>query len=121
MIRAWCKSVRHAFSGLRYAFRHEKNFRIECYIALFVVLFIIILPLDVWERVFLFAMIGWVLVAELANTIIERIVDMLKPRLHPYARIIKDIMAATVLLSSLIALIIGGIILFPHIIAILTK
>ncbi|NCU41952.1 MAG: diacylglycerol kinase [Candidatus Moranbacteria bacterium] len=121
MIQVWYKSVRHAFSGLQYAFRHEKNFRIECYIALLGVFLIIILPLDVWERVFLFAMIGWVLVAELANTIIERIVDILKPRLHPYARIIKDIMAATVLLSSLFALVIGGIILFPHIIDMFSK
>lgn len=114
MIKRWIKSARHAFSGFRYAFRHERNFQIECIIALLVIILLFLLPLESWERVFLLVMIGWVLSAELANTIGERIVDMLKPRLHPYARVIKDIMAAVVLLASVIAFIVGVLILYPH-------
>jgi undecaprenol kinase len=116
MIHMWFRSVRHALSGLRYAFRHEKNFRIECYIAIILLFLLVIFPLAIWERVILLCMIGGVLSIELANTIVERIIDILKPRLHPYARVIKDIMAATVLLSALTAFIVGCIILIPHIV-----
>lgn len=115
MVKTWIKSARHAISGFRYAFRHERNFRIECLFAVAVVVFMLLFPLALWERVILLVMIGWVLAAELVNTIVERIVDMLKPRLHPYARVIKDIMAAAVLISSVIALVVGIIILYPYI------
>jgi diacylglycerol kinase len=39
---------------------------------------------------------------------------MLKPRIHSYVAVIKDLMAATVLIASLAAIIIGGIIFFPY-------
>jgi diacylglycerol kinase len=39
----------------------------------------------------------------------------LKPRIHPYARLIKDLMAAVVLISSIVALIVGIIIFYPYI------
>ena len=116
MIESWVKSARHAVSGFRYAFRHERNFRIECFVAMGVIVLSVLFPLATWERVFLLFMIGWVLGAELINTIVERIVDMLKPRLHPYARVIKDIMASAVLLSSIIAFIIGVLIFSPHVV-----
>lgn len=115
MIHRWMKSARYAVSGLRYAFRHERNFRIECYIGMGVFVSMWIFPLTHWERALILAMIGWVLSAELVNTIIERIVDMFKPRLHPYARVIKDVMAASVLLSSLSALVVGLAIFVPYI------
>ncbi|QQS61087.1 MAG: diacylglycerol kinase [Candidatus Moraniibacteriota bacterium] len=116
MLRLFLKSFHHAFSGLQYAYRHERNFRIECFFALVVIIALFSFPMDVWKQVILIIMIGWVLSAELANTIVERIVDMVKPKLHPYVRVIKDLMAATVLLSSVFALIVGILIILPYII-----
>jgi diacylglycerol kinase len=40
---------------------------------------------------------------------------MTKPRVHPYAKVVKDIMAGAVLVSSFFALLIGFIIFFPRI------
>jgi len=56
----------------------------------------------------------WVLILELINTVVERVVDILKPRIHPYARLIKDLMAAVVLISSIVAVIVGIIIFYPY-------
>ena len=56
-----------------------------------------------------------VLIMELINTIMERVVDILKPRVHPYVRLIKDLMAASVLLASILAVIVGLIIFIPYI------
>ena len=57
----------------------------------------------------------FVLIFELTNTVLERVVDILKPRIHPYARLIKDLMAAVVLISSIVSVIVGVIIFYPYI------
>lgn len=59
------------------------------------------------EFIILTLIIGSILALEMINSIFERIVDSFKPRIHPIVRDIKDIMAGTVLLVSVIAIIIG--------------
>ena len=109
------KSLRHALRGLSYVAKNERNFQIELAVALVILLLIFILKLENWEAVILLLLIAGVLIAELGNTVVERVVDILKPRIHPYARLIKDIMAATVLISSIAAVMIGLIIFLPYI------
>lgn len=104
----------HAKDGLVYAVTQEKNFRIELAAALVVILAILFFKVKNWEAVILIIMIMWVLIAELTNTVLERVVDILKPRIHPYARLIKDLMAAIVLISATVAIVIGVIIFYPY-------
>ncbi|HPN54393.1 MAG TPA: diacylglycerol kinase [Candidatus Moranbacteria bacterium] len=108
------KSLQHALDGIKYAISHEKNFRIEMLIAIFVIFLIFFFKVKNWEAILLILMIMWVLVAELINTVMERIVDILKPRIHPYARLIKDLMASAVLISSVVAIMVGIIIFYPY-------
>jgi diacylglycerol kinase len=58
-------------------------------------------------------------VLELLNSVVERFVDVVKPRIHHYAMDIKDIMAAAVFVASLGALIVGIVILGPHVFVII--
>ncbi len=109
------KSFKHAFKGLRYAITYERNFQIELVIGFIVLVLILVLKLKNWEAIILLLMIMWVLIVELTNTAVERVVDILKPRIHPYARLVKDIMAAVVLISSTAAVAIGIIIFLPYI------
>ena len=67
------------------------------------------------ESVALILVIISVLILEALNTIFEHLSDILKPRLHDYIKIIKDIMAAVVLMASIGAIIIGLMIFWPHI------
>lgn len=113
-LRRFKKSVRHAWDGLSWAFSHEKNFRIELLIALLVVLFIVLFDVKIWETVVLLLMIMWVLIFELINTVVERVVDILKPRIHPYARLIKDLMAGVVLISATVSVVVGFLIFYPY-------
>lgn len=117
-VKKFRKSLSHAFSGFVYALRRERNFQIELVCGAFVSILILIFDVKNWEAVVLILMVAGVLVMELANTVMERIVDILKPRVHPYARLIKDIMAAAVLISSLVAILVGVIIFYPYIKAI---
>lgn len=109
------KSCRHAARGLVYVIRNEKNFQNELIIAILIVAAMIYFRVTRPEMIVLFIIIMGVLIMELLNTIMERVVDILKPRVHPYARLIKDLMAASVLLGSILAIIIGLIIFVPYI------
>lgn len=114
-MRRFAKSVIHAAQGLRYTGETESNFRLELIVAVLVALLTWMLPVTQQEELFIVLTVAGVLTLELINTAIERVVDMLKPRVHPYARIAKDVMAAAVLVSSLGAVMVGCIIFLPYI------
>lgn len=116
-IKKFGKSLRHAVNGLSYALRREKNFQNEVIVAILVVIAMIHYRVTPSEMIVLFLVIMGVLVMELLNTVMERIADILKPRVHPYVRVIKDLMAASVLVSSVLAIIIGCIIFIPYVMA----
>ncbi|MCK5412975.1 MAG: diacylglycerol kinase [Candidatus Pacebacteria bacterium] len=112
-LKKFVKSISFAGRGLRSVFR-EQNFRIQILFSIIVIFFIIIFQLKLWETIVLLMMIVLVLVLEIINSIFERIVDILEPRVHPYAKNIKDMMAAAVLVASLGALIVGCLIFWPY-------
>lgn len=108
------KSFRCAFRGLKYVLKNEQNFQIEALVGIFVVALMFLFPTRALEKIALFIVIFVVLVIELVNSMFERVVDILKPRIHPYAQLVKDITAAAVLLSSIGAVIVGIIIFWPY-------
>ena len=114
-LKTLVKSIRYAVKGMIYVFQNEQNFRFQIIAAIIVIILMIIFPLQNWERILLSLVVFMVLILELINTAFEKIVDILKPRVHFYVEIVKDIMAAVVLLASLGALMIGIYIFFPHI------
>lgn len=107
-------SLSHAWTGLLLAFSAERSFRLLLMAACGVFAIIILLPLKDWERVMMLLATGSVLVLELLNSMIERLVDLVKPRMHGYVHDIKDLMAATVLLASLFAFAVVVLIVWPH-------
>ena len=107
------RSFLHAIRGFRRAFR-EQNFRVQIAFAITVIFFILLFRLKIWETAALVMMITLVLVLEIINSIFECIVDILKPRVHPYAKAIKDMMAAAVLMASLGAAFVGVVIFWPY-------
>ncbi|MDD5084143.1 MAG: diacylglycerol kinase family protein [Candidatus Moranbacteria bacterium] len=117
-MRRFARSVKHALRGVYHASKMEKNFRLEIIAAILVAILAYLLPVTAQERVLLVFVVAGVLVIELINTAIERVVDMLKPRVHPYARIAKDVMAAAVLIASIGAMMIGLGIFLPYILKI---
>jgi diacylglycerol kinase len=112
-------SFLYAAKGLSYTFRNEQNFRIQLLLGAVVVVLMVVFKVRQWEAVALIFVMVAVLIMELLNTILERFVDLLKPRLHHYSEIIKDMMAAAVFLTSLGALVVGCIIFVPHLYAFL--
>lgn len=108
------KSFRYAANGFWYVFKNEQNIRLHLIASFGVIALMIYFQIALWQVIILFLVITSVIVLELINTIFERMVDILRPRIHYYAEVIKDIMAATVLISSIGAVIIGILIFAPY-------
>jgi len=107
------RSLRYALTGLKFVWR-ENNFKIQVVIALIVIFFMYYFGLTRLEKVALILVIVSILILESLNTIFEHLSDILKPRLHDYIKIIKDIMAAVVLMASIGAVIVGILIFWPY-------
>lgn len=107
-------SLKIAISGLRIAFKEEQSFRIQTLIGIIVILFMIALKLNPLEISILVLAILLVLGLELINSQIERFLDLIQPDHHPKIKIIKDISAAAVLVAVLGTIIVGILILLPH-------
>ncbi|MDP3793804.1 MAG: diacylglycerol kinase [Candidatus Uhrbacteria bacterium] len=108
------RSFKHAWRGLRVAFRAEQSFRIQSVAALAVVVALFIFPLSETERWILLVVTMFILVLELLNSSIERMADLMKPRLDEHVAEVKDLMAGAVLLASCFAFVIGWIIFWPY-------
>lgn len=113
-IRTLKKSFSYAWKGLRYTFRYEQNFRIQLALSVLVVVLMFLFHVRASEAVALIFVMMFVLILEIVNTIFERFIDILKPRLNIYSEIIKDMMAAAVFLASFGALVVGAIIFYPY-------
>jgi diacylglycerol kinase (ATP) len=96
-----------AFSGIIHTFRTQRHMRIHLYVTLIVVLGALVLNLRMREILVLLFMITFVLVAEMFNSAIEATVDLVSPRYHPLAKFAKDIAAGAVLVTTIMAIIVG--------------
>jgi len=104
----WLESFFHAFNGIQKTAAHERNFRIQIFIAIFAVIACIIFRVDSQHFILVVVTIFFVLAMELVNTAIEALTDLAcgnKP--HPLAKIAKDAAAGAVLLSSMMAVFVG--------------
>ena len=109
------KSLGHAANGLRETLIHERNFKIMLGIIFVVVGTIFYLPTSRAEKAILATTIFAVLTLEMVNIVIERLLDFLHPAHHEEVRVIKDLMAAIVLIASFGAAVICLMIFWPYI------
>ena len=102
--RSFAARLRFAIAGLAYAVAAERSIRTQL-LAVLVVLGALLYwrPAPVWWALVLLVSTA-VLAAELLNTAVERLADLLHPQQHPQIRVVKDCAAAAVLVLSLGAL-----------------
>ncbi|HZJ58260.1 MAG TPA: diacylglycerol kinase [Clostridia bacterium] len=113
--RSLVESFNDAIEGLFHAFRSERNMKIHLIIALIVLSVAVFFQVSRIEIILLFISITLVVVAEMINTAIEIIVDMIKEDYHPMAKIIKNVAAGGVLITAINAVVIGYILFYDKI------
>jgi diacylglycerol kinase len=114
---AWASfiaSFGYAFQGLWYALRTQRNARVHAVIATLAIILGIGLRISAVEFAIIFIAIAGVFVAEMFNTVFELCVDLASPEYHPLAKIAKDVAAGAVLVSAMLAIVIGLFIFGPH-------
>jgi diacylglycerol kinase len=104
----------YAFNGLGYALRTQRNARVHIAIGALAVFMGIVLHISAIEFAMIFVAITSVFVAEMFNTVIELCIDLSTPEYNPRAKIAKDVAAGAVLLSALLAIVIGIFVFGPH-------
>ena len=107
-------SFKFAISGIKIIFREEQTFRIQISIAILVTIAIFYFNLSPTESIVMFTIIFLVLMAELINSLFERILDIIRFSSDIRVKKIKDMSSGIVLLCSLAAAIIGILIFLPH-------
>lgn len=114
------KSLFHAMDGIGLHWKIGKNFRIQGYLALLVILAGLLFNLSPWEWAAILLSIGIVLALESINSAIEVLCDTVSPRTNPSIKSVKDLVASGVLLFCIVATILAGVIFIPKIIGYLT-
>lgn len=108
-----------AFSGLFQVVKEESNMRFHLVAAGLALGLGWVLGLNTAEWGLLILVIFFVWVAEVFNTAVERVVDLITPQYHPLAEQAKNMAAGAVLLSAIAAVILGLIVFAPHIFEVL--
>jgi diacylglycerol kinase len=107
-------SFGYAFSGLWYVLRTQRNARVHATVAVLAIAAGFVLRISAVEFAVTFVAISAVFIAEMFNTGLEACVDLASPQLHPLAKIAKDVAAGGVLVSAMLAAVIGLCIFGPH-------
>lgn len=115
MLERKLRSFGYALKGLRLAFQEESNFQIQIAFSVFVIFLGRFLGISEAEWLLVIGAMGLVLTAELLNTALEELCDMLRSTHDPHVAKIKDLAAAAVLAASITAFVIGMIIFVPKI------
>ena len=108
-------SFKYAIEGFVSSFKTERNMKIHILAMALVIMLGVYLKLSIIEWCFITLAITLVIGAELFNTAIETIVDMVSPEKNPKAKLAKDIAAAAVLAFAIGAAVVGLIVFIPKI------
>jgi diacylglycerol kinase len=112
------KSFGYSIDGLKYAYKYEQSMLIHVIATIGVLIANILFKITPYEWLITFIAIGMVLAAELINTAIEAVVDLVTLEIHPLAKIAKDCGSAATFVLAMMAAVIGCVVYIPHIIEI---
>lgn len=108
-------SFKYAMQGILRAFKTERNLKIHASMMMIVLILGIIFKIAVWEWITCIILFALVIGAELLNTSIEEMVNLLSPEIRVHAKYAKDIAAGAVLIFAIASAIVGAIIFIPKI------
>lgn len=109
------RSFGYAWKGIRQCVGREQNLGTHLVVTAAVIAAGILFGITRTEWMIIVLCIGVVIAAELFNTAIEKLVDLVSPEWNAVAGQVKDIAAGAVLVCAVAAAVIGGIIFIPYI------
>lgn len=117
----WVAGINCAIEGILWTVRSQRHMRGHFIAAATVLLTALLLHVSALEFMLLAFAITLVLFAEVMNTAVEVVVDLVSPEFHPLAKRAKDVAAGAVLIASIGAAVMGYLALSRHLFAPLTE
>ena len=114
-MKKFIDSINHSLSGIIHAFKTEKNMKIHFAISFVVILLSILTHVARFELIAIIISITLVVLAELFNTAVEAIVDLITDQYHELARIAKNVAAGAVTITALNAVVVGYLVFYRKI------
>jgi diacylglycerol kinase (ATP) len=112
-IRARMKSFKFSFEGLAAFFRREHNSWLHFIATVAILVVCWVVGVTKTELLAIVFAIGFVWVAEIFNTCIERVMDYISMERHPDIKFIKDLASGGVLVAAITAVAVALIIFLP--------
>lgn len=109
------KSFTYAFEGVIHALKSDQNLRIHFVIAAIVIGVSLYFRVTPFEMGILGVMILLVIITEMINTAIEKMVDLITKEHHAEAKIAKDVSSGMVFVAAFGSVIIGLLIFLPYV------
>jgi len=106
------KNASYAIDGLIHAIKNETSFKLELLVGVIIFPLIYFMPFALVYKLILIITYVMVMVAELLNSAVESVVDLVTTEIHPLAKAAKDVGATAVLFTVILHivcwLLIGG-------------
>lgn len=112
-------SFKNAFSGMRWAFTTQPNFRVHFVFSAAAIILGIILKVTYIEMTIVVLTIIFGLGAEMVNTSLEAMTDLITTEYKQSAKIAKDVAAGMMLLTAIGAVVVAFLIFLPKILLLL--
>ncbi len=113
--RSLIESFNYAVTGILSAIKTERNMKIHYFMAFSAIGLSLFFNFNRYEFLALLFAISLVFVAEMLNTAIEKVVDLVTDNYHPLAKLAKDIAAGAVLIAAINSLLVGYLLFFDRI------
>ncbi|MNJ42836.1 Undecaprenol kinase [compost metagenome] len=113
----WSDTFRYALEGIVTAIKTERNMKVHLFAAIVVLGAALYFQLPARDLALLLIVIGLVIAAELMNTALESVVDLVTPEWHQLAKRAKDTAAGAVLVMAIVAVCVGCLLFYEPIMA----
>ena len=112
--RSLSASFNDAIQGIIYVIRNERNMRNHMALGFLVIILATVLGVSRLELIALILTIGGMFVAELINTALEEVVNLITTDYHPLAGVIKNVAAGAVLVAAATAASVGYLVFIDY-------
>ena len=111
-MKKFFKSFIYAFKGIYCSIHKQRNIKVQLIIGILVILWSLLIHIPRDKFLIILFICFFVIIMEMINTAMEKLINILSPKYNKKYGMIKDIMAGAVLLSAILSVILGLYILY---------
>lgn len=103
-VKRFIASIKNSLNGLIYAYLNEQSLTLHAFLTIIVLISGFYFHISKMQWAILVVVMAIIMIAELLNTAIEAVVDMVTDKYHTLAKVAKDCASAAAFIASILAL-----------------